>query len=70
MSRNDKPAAERRRLVEDLAEALYAGSDPVGVPWARRTRTVRDPWLLRAERQITGAMGPVPTAREPKRPQP
>jgi hypothetical protein len=48
----EKEPAERRRLVEALAQALYEASDPNGVPWAKRTPTVRDPWLVRAEQQI------------------
>ena len=44
--------ADRRRAVEALAEALYEASDPVGVPWARRARIIREPWLRLAEAQI------------------
>jgi hypothetical protein len=47
--------AQRRRLVEALAQTLYEESDPGGVPWARRPRIVRDAWLLRAEQQISSA---------------
>jgi hypothetical protein len=39
--------------VEALAQTLYEATDPGGVPWARRTRIVRDPWLLLAERQLS-----------------
>lgn len=49
----DNETAVRRRAVEDLAQALYEAQDPGGVPWARRTRIVRDPWLLLAERQLS-----------------
>lgn len=52
MFHENEAAAERRRAVEALAQALYEGSDPGGTPWARRTRIVRDPWLLRAAQQI------------------
>ena len=41
----------RRRVVEALAQALYEASDPGGVPWAKRTQVVRDPWLRKAEEQ-------------------
>jgi hypothetical protein len=48
-----EPAAERRRMIEALAQSLYEESDPAGVPWARRPRVVRDAWLLVAERQLS-----------------
>jgi hypothetical protein len=44
--------AVRRRSVEALAQALYEGSDPGGIPWVRRPPVVRDAWLLLAEQQI------------------
>lgn len=43
---------EVRRSVEELAQALYEASDPDGVPWNKRGRAVRDPWLQVARRQI------------------
>jgi hypothetical protein len=46
---------EERRAVEALAQALYEEHDPAGLSWARRTRIVRDPWLLRARRQLSAA---------------
>jgi hypothetical protein len=53
-------AANRRRSVEALAQALYEASDPNGVPWARRARVIREPWLRLAEAQIAKSE---PTAR-------
>ena len=47
--------AERRRTVEVLAQALYEASDPVGVPWVRRPRIVREAWLTLADEQVTKA---------------
>ena len=43
---------EQRRAVEALAQALYESEDPGGIAWAKRTQIVRDPWLLRARRQL------------------
>lgn len=45
-------APVERRLVEALAQTLYEASDPGGIPWVKRSRIVRDPWLKRAEQQI------------------
>ena len=44
---------ERRRTVEALAQALYEASDPVGVPWVRRPRIVREAWLTLADQQVS-----------------
>ena len=53
-------AADRRRAVEALAQALYEASDPAGVPWVRRARVIREAWLLLAEEQLTrGGRSPV-----------
>ena len=43
---------EQRRAVEALAQALYEAEDPGGIAWAKRSQTVREPWLLRARRQL------------------
>jgi hypothetical protein len=48
----------QRRAVEALAQALYEAEDPAGIAWAKRTRIVRDPWLLRAQRQLRSAQEP------------
>ena len=53
MTTADEATAARRRAVEALAQALYEANDPGGIPWARRTRIVRDPWLLLAEQQLS-----------------
>ena len=53
--RGEGPAAARRRLLETLAQSLYEGSDPSGVPWAKRALVVRDAWLLQAEEQLSAA---------------
>jgi hypothetical protein len=45
-------APEARRSVEELAQALYEGSDPSGIAWVKRGLAVRDPWLQAARRQI------------------
>jgi hypothetical protein len=49
---SDPAAAQRRRLVEALAQTLYEERDPSRIPWARRARVIRDAWLTLAERQI------------------
>jgi hypothetical protein len=41
-----------RRSVEELAQMLYEGSDPSGIPWVKRGLAVREPWLQVARRQI------------------
>ncbi|HLY45730.1 MAG TPA: hypothetical protein VKQ73_09140 [Stellaceae bacterium] len=43
---------EERRAVENLAQALYEAQEPAGIGWARRAPIVREPWLLRARRQL------------------
>jgi hypothetical protein len=48
---------EERRAVEALAQALYEAQDPGGVAWAKRTRVVSEPWLLRARLQLKSAAG-------------
>jgi hypothetical protein len=55
MMSRDVATAERRRIVEALAQALYEASDPGGVPWVKRSQVVRDPWLRKAEQQTLGA---------------
>jgi hypothetical protein len=45
-------AIEAKRSVEDLAQALYEGSDPSGIPWVKRGRVVREPWLHVARKQL------------------
>ena len=44
--------SDTSRSVEQLAQSLYEGSDPGGIPWAKRTRMVREPWLEAARLQI------------------
>jgi hypothetical protein len=44
--------SDRSRPVEELAQSLYEASDPGGIPWAKRTRIVREPWLEAARLQI------------------
>ena len=58
MTPDNEAIAQRRRAVQALGQALYEGSDPGGVPWARRSPVVRDAWLLRAEQQISAARDP------------
>ena len=47
-----EPDNALRRTVEALAQALYEAEDPGGIAWAKRSQTVREPWLLRARRQL------------------
>jgi hypothetical protein len=42
--------SERRWAVETLAQKLYEESEPGATPWARRGRTIREPWLAKARR--------------------
>ena len=44
--------SDTSRSVEQLAQSLYEASDPGGIPWAKRTRIVREPWLEAARLQI------------------
>jgi hypothetical protein len=44
--------SDTSRSVEELAQSLYEASDPGGIPWAKRTRIVREPWLEVARLQI------------------
>jgi hypothetical protein len=55
------PSNQERRNIESLAQALYEADNQGGVAWARRTQTVRDPWLARARRELT-AVGADPKA--------
>jgi hypothetical protein len=48
---------ERLQAVEALAQQLYEQSEPGATPWARRARTVREPWLAKA-RKILAAPEP------------
>jgi hypothetical protein len=47
-----EPDLELRRAVETLAQALYEAEDPGGITWAKRSQTIREPWLTRARRQL------------------
>ena len=51
--------SDASRPVEELAQSLYEASDPGGIPWAKRTRIVREPWLEAARLQIA-ATGDTP----------
>ena len=62
MTEVERENAERR-AVEALAQALYEAHDPAGLAWARRTRIVRDPWLLRARQQLHA--GKEPSSKRP-----
>lgn len=37
-----------RVVIEALAQSLYEADNVTKVPWARRDRTVREPWLREA----------------------
>jgi hypothetical protein len=50
-----EPNNEERRAVENLAQALYEAHDPTGIGWAKRTQIVREPWLLRARKELKAA---------------
>jgi hypothetical protein len=41
-----------RRAVEALAETLYESQSLGGVAWAKRSPTVREPWLVKARQQL------------------
>jgi len=41
--------------VEALAQKLYEASDPEGLPWAKRSHVVRDPWLAVAKKRLAEA---------------
>lgn len=40
------------RSIEELAQALYEGNDPSGIPWVKRGRVIREPWLQVARKQL------------------
>ncbi len=42
-----------RLVVETLAQSLYEAVNATKVPWARRDRTVRAPWLKAARLQMS-----------------
>lgn len=57
-----------RRAVEALAQELYEAHDPLGATWAKRTRIVREPWLLRARQQLDASKeisSHLPHAKDP-----
>ena len=43
-----------RMAVEALAQSLYEAENTTNVPWARRDRIVRDPWLREAMTHLAG----------------
>lgn len=45
-----------RTTVEALAQSLYEAGNSTNIPWARRDRTVREPWLREAHNHL--AMDP------------
>jgi hypothetical protein len=47
-----EPDKEQRRAIEALAQVLYEAEDPARIAWAKRSQIVREPWLLRARRQL------------------
>jgi hypothetical protein len=47
-----EPDNAHRRAVEALAQALYEAEDPGEIAWAKRSQIVREPWLMRARRQL------------------
>jgi len=46
-----------RITVEALAQRLYEAGNPTNIPWARRDRTVRDPWLREALARLSKGTG-------------
>ncbi|MBP2295031.1 hypothetical protein [Azospirillum rugosum] len=48
-----------RITVEALAQDLYEAGNSTNVPWARRGRTVRDPWLKEALARLSKGTGDV-----------
>lgn len=52
---NAKVANHTSTEIEALAQALYEASDPKGVAWVRRGRSVRDAWLDSARRKLAEA---------------
>lgn len=52
MTADNEAIAAQRRAVEALGQTLYEANDPGGIPWAKRTPIVRDPWLRLAEQQL------------------
>ncbi len=48
----------QKQAVEALAETLYAGANPTGVPWGRRDAVLQDRWRDAARAHIAGTEGP------------
>ncbi|MGQ9369221.1 hypothetical protein [Azospirillum sp. ST 5-10] len=42
-----------RIAIEELAQSLYEAGNTTNVPWSRRDRTIRDPWLRMALAQLS-----------------
>ena len=53
--RSGEPENAQRRAIETLAQALYEAEDPGRIAWAKRSQIVREPWLMRAQRQLQTA---------------
>ncbi|HYC03052.1 MAG TPA: hypothetical protein VED40_07155 [Azospirillaceae bacterium] len=50
----------RQHAVETLAETLYAGANPTGVPWGRRDAVLQDRWRDAARLRLAKAEEPRP----------
>jgi len=50
----------RKLAVETLAETLYAGANPTGVPWGRRDAVLQNRWRDAARLRLAGAEEPRP----------
>ena len=48
-----------RIAIEELAQSLYEADNTTNVPWSRRDRTIRDPWLRTALAQLSIPVEPV-----------
>ncbi|MFC5355349.1 hypothetical protein [Azospirillum himalayense] len=48
-----------RITVEALAQRLYEAGNSTSIPWARRDRTVRDPWFREALARLSKGTGDI-----------
>lgn len=53
--RKAKVAEHTSTEIQALAQALYEASDPEGLAWARRGRTIRDAWVESARKKLAEA---------------
>ena len=51
--------------VEELAESMYDGANPTGVPWSRRDRVVQERWRDAARLRLDETADRAPAPARP-----